>query len=178
MKFKLPESFLKRQQEIYEKQYVVLEDGTEKHVTEFKDKSVTYEEKQRLRMNSYARDKFISKLNNEALIKTTEYYLTNCPQSRYPATTYDEAIVHVLVPELIKRLEESEKRSNAVTVLEYLEHEKENLLRIIEGNEDSEFNKGRIYAMDKMIEGAEMFTDKFSIRHEEMITDIQGEELL
>ena len=107
-KFKLPDEYYKRQQEIYKKQYVTLEDGTEKHVTEFKDRSVTYEEDQKLRMNSYARDKFAAKLDNDALIKMTMLYLSNCQQSRYPATTYDEAVIHVLVPELIKRLEEYE----------------------------------------------------------------------
>lgn len=36
-------------------------------------------------------------------------------------------------------------------ILDYLRLERENLLLIIGGNM-SEFNKGRIYAMDKMIE--------------------------
>ena len=61
----------------------------------------------------------------------------------------------------------------AEDVLEYLEYERANLLRIIEGKEDSEFNKGRIYAMDRMIMGVEMFTDKFHKQHEEVAKELQ-----
>jgi hypothetical protein len=39
-------------------------------------------------------------------------------------------------------------------VLDYLKFEKKNLLRII-GDNANEFNQGRLYAMDKMIEGVE-----------------------
>ncbi|WP_186321316.1 hypothetical protein [Bacillus sp. FJAT-22090] len=39
-------------------------------------------------------------------------------------------------------------------ILEYLKLERENLLLII-GDNMSEFNKGRIYAMDKMIEAVD-----------------------
>lgn len=39
-------------------------------------------------------------------------------------------------------------------ILDFLKWEKENLLRIV-GDDLSEFNIGRIYAMDKMIDGVE-----------------------
>lgn len=39
-------------------------------------------------------------------------------------------------------------------ILEYLKLEKDNLLRLV-GDNKNEFNQGRIYAMDKMIEGVE-----------------------
>ncbi|MFJ3388869.1 hypothetical protein [Lysinibacillus sp. NPDC086135] len=90
---------------MHEKQYVLLEDEKQKHVTEFNDRSVSNDEYSKLRMNSYARDKFIPKLDDNALIDTVGYYVSQCEQYRYPATTYSEAIIHVIVPELLQRFE-------------------------------------------------------------------------
>jgi hypothetical protein len=57
-------------------------------------------------MNSYAHDKFFSKMDDELLIERAEYYISQCARYHYPATTYDETVIHVIVPELIKRLQE------------------------------------------------------------------------
>lgn len=94
----------KQQQELYDKQYVLLPDGTEKHVSEFKEKSVEWDEYKDLRMNSYAQDLFFSKMTDNLLINRATYYMGQCGFRRYPSTTYDEALIHFVVPELLKRL--------------------------------------------------------------------------
>jgi hypothetical protein len=105
MGFKLPESFERRQMEIFNKKYIDY-NGDQIHVSDLKDKSVTSEMKQQMRMNSYAHDELPPKLNNEALIETAEYYLSHCSKPVFPCSTYDEALIHKLLPELIKRLKE------------------------------------------------------------------------
>jgi hypothetical protein len=60
-----------------------------------------------MRMNSYANDDLPPKLNNAALIEKAKQYLGECAQTRIPCSTYDEALIHNIVPELIKRLEET-----------------------------------------------------------------------
>lgn len=105
MGFKLPEWFEEKKKEEYELKYIELDDA-KIHVSEFKDKSITPEMKSRMRMNSYAREDLPPKLTDEALIETVEYYVSHCSTPRYPYTTYNEAIIHNLVPELVKRLKE------------------------------------------------------------------------
>lgn len=105
MKFKLPDSFYEKQREIHDKKYIDF-NGKQVHVTELQDRSITSKMKEQMRMNSYAQDDLPPKLTNEALIETVEYYLTNTVQPNFPCSTYDEAIVHRLVPELLKRLKE------------------------------------------------------------------------
>jgi hypothetical protein len=107
MNTRLKEWCEKHKQEQYEKQYVTMPDGTEKHVTEFEDRSVDWNTYKDLRMNSYALDLFFSKMDDDLLINRAMYYIDQCGKYRYPATTYDEALIHVIVPELIKRLKES-----------------------------------------------------------------------
>ena len=108
MTFQLPESFRLKQQEEYKKQFVIYKEK-EIHVSEFEDKSITPQQLSEMKMNSYAQEKLHPKLNTDALINTTRSYLSQCSRSRYPASTYDEALVHLIVPELIKRIEELSK---------------------------------------------------------------------
>lgn len=58
-------------------------------------------------MNAYEREACVPFLTDEGLIKHTQYVLKNCV-GRYrpdrPCSTYDEAAVHLLAPELIRRL--------------------------------------------------------------------------
>lgn len=105
MGFRLPEKFIEKQKEINNLKYIDY-NGKKIHVSGLEDRSVTSEMKQDMMMNSYAQDDLPPKLTDEALIDTVKYYITNCNRPSYPCTTYDEAIVHNLVPELIKRLEE------------------------------------------------------------------------
>lgn len=107
MGFRFPDSFYKKQKEIFEKKYIEYK-GEKIHVSELEDKSITSDMKKQMRMNSYAQDDLPPKLTNEALINTAEYYLSNCSKPRFPCTTYDESLIHKLVPELIKRLKEVE----------------------------------------------------------------------
>lgn len=105
MGFKLPDSYYEQQKEIYDKKYVIYNDQ-EIHITEFEDKSITLEMQQQMMMNSYARDDLPPKLTNEALIESAKHYLNNCEKPRLPCVTYDEALIHRILPELIKRLED------------------------------------------------------------------------
>jgi hypothetical protein len=107
--FKLPEEFYEHQKEIYNKKYITY-NTQEIHVSELSDRSVTTEMKKEMRMNSYAQDDLPSKLTTEALIDTSKYYLSHCTKPRFPCVTYDEGLIHKLLPELIKRLEESESK--------------------------------------------------------------------
>lgn len=105
MTFKLPDSYYEKQREIYDKKYIKFNEE-EIHITDFEDRSITPEMQDQMWMNSYARDDLPPKLTDEALIKTVEYYLTNTAQRNFPCITYEETIIHRLVPELIQRLKE------------------------------------------------------------------------
>jgi hypothetical protein len=104
--FKLPEGWDERQKEIYGLKYITY-GNKEVHISELKDRSVTIEMKKEMRMNSYAQDDLPPKLTTEALIDTTKHYLSHCSKPRFPCVTYDEGLIHKLLPELIKRLEET-----------------------------------------------------------------------
>lgn len=99
------EEFQKRKQEEFEKKYITY-NSEEVHVSEFDDKSVDYDMKKGMRMNSYAQDDLTPKLTDEALIETAKYYQSNCTKPKFPCATYNDAIIHNLLPELLKRLEE------------------------------------------------------------------------
>lgn len=109
MGFRLSESFKQKQKEIYEKQYVLFGDK-EVHVSEIENRSLSTEMLKDARMNSYATDKIFPKLTNEALINKAELYRSNCERYRYPATTYDQSLIHLIVPELIERIKELEAK--------------------------------------------------------------------
>jgi hypothetical protein len=106
MGFKLPDEHYERQRELHELKYINFK-GKQIHVSKLQDKSVTTEMKDQMKMNSYAQDDLPPKLTNEALIETVKHYKDNCSRPlHFPCSTYDESIIHVLVPEMVKRLEE------------------------------------------------------------------------
>lgn len=107
MSFKLPNSYYEKQNEEYNQKYVFIDDK-KIHVSELKDRTVTTEMKNRMSMNTYAKDELPPKLTDETLIQTAEYYLSHCSKPIFPCTTYDEALIHTIVPELIKRLKEKQ----------------------------------------------------------------------
>jgi hypothetical protein len=109
--FKLPDSYYEKQKEVFNKKYITY-NNQEIHVSELPYRSVTSEMKKDMRMNSYAQDDLPPKLTTEALIDTATYYLSHCTKPRFPCVTYDEGLINTLVPELIKRLEESEENMN------------------------------------------------------------------
>lgn len=105
MSFKLPDSYQKFKKDDYNNKFITIGDKR-MHVSELEDRSVTPERYRDMRMNSYAQDDLPPKLTDETLIKKAKYHLSQCRESAYPCTTYDEALIHKIVPELIKRLEE------------------------------------------------------------------------
>ena len=107
MTFKLPDWFEEKQKERYELQYITY-NGAKIHPSEFNDRSITKEELENMKMNSYGQDEMFGKYTDDVLIDKARYYISNCSAPRYPCATYDEALIHKIVPELIKRLEERE----------------------------------------------------------------------
>lgn len=75
-------------------------------VASFADRSIEPSIYKSLRMNSYAREDIFEKLTNETLIEATNEYLAECQKPPMPCTTYEQAVVHKIVPELLKRLQE------------------------------------------------------------------------
>lgn len=105
MGFKIPDKYKEMQKEIYDRKYITYK-NEKIHVTELEDRSVTMEMKNEMRMNPYAQDAMPRKLTSGALVETTKYYLSHCSQPKYPCSTYDESLVHKLLPELLKRFNE------------------------------------------------------------------------
>ena len=117
MAFKLPDEWITRKEEIYNLKYISM-DNQEIHVSQLKDKSVTPEMHSKMRMNSYAQEDLPPKLTDETLIEKTKYYLSQCSRKNIPCSTYDEAVIHNLMPEFIKRLEEYTQLKERVEVIE------------------------------------------------------------
>lgn len=68
--------------------------------------NVTYAEYAVLRMNTYERNAMLPALDDRCLVNLTEGHLRQCSQNkRYVPTTYDEVVISLIVPELLKRLE-------------------------------------------------------------------------
>jgi hypothetical protein len=69
--------------------------------------NVTLEENESIRCNSYEREALIPVLTDEAFCKTMQYALNNCSVlvHRRPFSTYDEAVIGLHAPELLKRFQ-------------------------------------------------------------------------
>jgi hypothetical protein len=62
-------------------------------------------------LNTWEREHLFPVLSNEALIERLEYYLSHCgkqPTKYECATTYNEAVLYRLAPELVDRLKDEE----------------------------------------------------------------------
>lgn len=85
------------------------------HISEIEDKTVSLDDLKKIDKTTIVRLKLPPKLTDEALIKTAEHYLMQCTNTGYPFVTYEDALIHTIVPELINRLKEqtglSDKRS-------------------------------------------------------------------
>lgn len=71
--------------------------------------NVTWDEWQVLRANSYERETLYLALTDDALIRLTEYCLSQCQfevRANRPAATYDDAVLGVLLPLVLQRLRE------------------------------------------------------------------------
>lgn len=64
---------------------------------------VTREEVAELRLNSWEWEALVVALDREAFVAHVEHALKNSSQPKRPCSTYDEALIVVHVPELIKR---------------------------------------------------------------------------
>lgn len=116
MSFKLPDWWEKKKQEEYELKYISY-NGEQIHVSELEDKSVTPEMNKNMRMNSYAQEDLPPKLTDETLIEKAKYYKTQCSHPRFPCATYDEALIHNILPEMIKRLGDSQKEVEGLRMI-------------------------------------------------------------
>lgn len=103
MVFKFPKEYEEKLKKENELKYVLFEDGSKKHVSEFDNKSISPDEYQTFRMNSYARNEIYPKLTNETLLEKAEYYISQCHKP-YMISTYNDAIIHLILPELLKRI--------------------------------------------------------------------------
>jgi hypothetical protein len=66
---------------------------------------ITLAEYKELRVNSWEQEGLIPRLDNEALLDLTEIVLKNCrPAYRRPCAVYDQFAIHVILPELLRRL--------------------------------------------------------------------------
>ncbi|WJV20780.1 hypothetical protein QU593_10220 [Rossellomorea marisflavi] len=103
---KLPKEYYDLVQATEELKYIDY-DGKRIHVSDLKDRSVTTHMKNKMRMNSYAQSDMPPKLTDKALIETVTHYRKNCETtSSTPYVTYNDNLIHVLVPELVKRMNE------------------------------------------------------------------------
>ncbi|WP_078598626.1 hypothetical protein [Evansella clarkii] len=87
--------------------------GGKVHISDMKDRSVTTKDLKEMTMTTYARMKIPPKMTDTALLRTAERYLSQCSDSGYPYVTYNDALVHTIVPELIHRLKEMSKQYQA-----------------------------------------------------------------
>lgn len=104
-KMTFPDSFHEKQKELHDLKYVSF-NRERIHVSELEGKSITPSMRREMRMNSYAQDDLPPKLTDEALIEMAEYHLSQCSKPSFPCTTYEESLVHKILPELIERLKE------------------------------------------------------------------------
>ncbi len=71
--------------------------------------NITLAEYKEFRGNSWEHDLVHKNLDLEALVHATKHNLDNCKFSNHkndPCTTYEDALVNILAPELVRRCEE------------------------------------------------------------------------
>lgn len=82
-----------------------LEKVSERVQTLIQRGNVTWTEYEDLRLNGFERDALYPVLTTEALCKATEQVRSLClPQRHFPTLTYDETLMHRLVPLLVAEL--------------------------------------------------------------------------
>lgn len=80
--------------------------NTHIHVDDLPDQAVTPADLKLMPMTTYAREKLPPKMTDEALLQIAEKYSANVTQMHQPAVTYEEMLIHSVLPELIKRLKD------------------------------------------------------------------------
>jgi predicted nucleic acid-binding Zn ribbon protein len=89
---------------VREKNPVVTYNGQEINISEIPDGSLTLDFYQNVRANSDGFEALYPKLNNKALENAVQNNLNNCGYKTN--TTYEGSLQNILVPLLLKRLEE------------------------------------------------------------------------
>lgn len=82
----------------------VLVGGKSVEISTVKDRSISPERYKHMQMNSVSRTLIPPKLDNDALVNTAEYYLSQCTPPGHPGATYESTLLHAILPELIKRI--------------------------------------------------------------------------
>jgi hypothetical protein len=112
MVFKLPKEFYERKEKEHELSKVTI-NGIDKYPEEIEDQSLSSEND--IQANSWGQDALVTKWNDESLINKVKYYRNNSlPQRHYPCNTYDEALMYLLLPELLKRFERKAKLNSII----------------------------------------------------------------
>lgn len=73
---------------------------------------VTPEEIAELRCNSWEWEALVPAMNREAYEKHVQHALDNCDRPRRPCSTYDQAVVAVHAPELLKRWQRADSAAH------------------------------------------------------------------
>lgn len=100
MVFKMPEKLRK---ELYNRRYLEYK-GKRVHVTDFKDKSLGVQDIKELRLNRHVLGDICEKMTDEALESVYNDLKDKCDDITYKSVTYNEVIINVLMPEILKRL--------------------------------------------------------------------------
>lgn len=89
--------------------YVETKEGR-KRISDLEDESITLEDFHDMRLNSLAREDILRKLTDYALISDARHLLRNCISISRPVSSYRDALAYLVVPELIRRLEDRRGR--------------------------------------------------------------------
>lgn len=85
--------------------------GEKIRVADIENQSLSFQQYKETVMSGYVRDYIYPKLNNTALMEVATEYKNQCSEPLRPVTTYNDALIHLIVPELLARIEELEKQN-------------------------------------------------------------------
>lgn len=85
--------------------------GEKIRVADIENQSLSFQQYKETVMSGYVRDHIYPKLNNAALAEVATEYKSQCSEPLRPVTTYNDALIHLIVPELLARIEELEKKN-------------------------------------------------------------------
>lgn len=76
------------------------------HVDDLPDRAVSPADLKNMPMTTYAREKLPPKMTDETLILIAEKYSAQVTLMHQPAATYEEMLIHSIMPEFIQRLKD------------------------------------------------------------------------
>ena len=80
--------------------------GKRIHISELPDQSFTAEDLKNTSLSRHAMDKLAPKMTDDLLLAKAKQFSNQVTQKNVPTITYEETLLHVYLPELIKRLED------------------------------------------------------------------------